>query len=245
MENKKTHAILLYQEELTIATEVLTDEQLGKVIRAIFNKVFNGKDTKLTGAENYSFVSFMKAVNRSIDEYNRIRTNRSLSGSKHTGNQYTRKKMEQNGTNGTGVPILQENGTNGTIPISIPISTPKSISTPIERERKADKSATRTHQTPTLEEVESHCVYLGLSDYTDGTTKSPARLTAEKFYDHFNSVGWVDINNRKIVDWRSRLANWIRDDFQRQQQEKKKRGSTFTDEQTDALITMFTGSANS
>lgn len=92
----------------------------------------------------------------------------------------------------------------------------------------------------TLEEVENYCVYVGLSNFTDGTTKSPARLTAEKFYDHFNSVGWVDINNRKIVDWRSRLANWIRDDYQRQLQQKKKSGQEYSDEQQDALIEILT-----
>lgn len=95
-------------------------------------------------------------------------------------------------------------------------------------------------QTPTLEEVESHCVYLGLSNYTDGTTKSHARQTAEKFYDHFNSVGWVDINNRKIVDWRSRLANWIRDDFQNSLKQRKKSGQEYSDEQQDALIEILT-----
>lgn len=104
------------------------------------------------------------------------------------------------------------------------------------KENKEERESTH----PTLEEVESHCVYLGLSNYTDGTTKSPARLTAEKFYDHFNSVGWVDINNRKIVDWRSRLANWIRDDYQRQLQQKKKSGQEYSDEQQDALIEILT-----
>ena len=92
----------------------------------------------------------------------------------------------------------------------------------------------------TLEEVESHCVYLGLSNYTDGTTKSPARLTAEKFFDHYESIGWVDINDRPIVNWRSRLSNWIRDDFQNSLKQRKKSGQEYSDEQQDALIEILT-----
>lgn len=117
------------------------------------------------------------------------------------------------------------------------LTTPKEY---IEYKKERNEEERVCNAPATLEEVESHCVYLGLSNYTDGTTKSPARLTAEKFYDHFNSVGWVDINNRKIVDWRSRLANWIRDDFQNSLKQRKKSGQEYSDEQQDALIEILT-----
>ena len=39
-------------------------------------------------------------------------------GRKHTGNQYTR-LMEQNGTNGTSVPNLEQNGTDGTVTVTV------------------------------------------------------------------------------------------------------------------------------
>lgn len=91
---------------------------------------------------------------------------------------------------------------------------------------------------PNLEEIENYCVFLGLSDYTDGNKKSIARQTAEKFFDHYESIGWI-VQDRPIVNWRSRLSNWIRDDFYKKQG-KSKKGQEYSDEQQDALIEILT-----
>ena len=82
----------------------LTDEQLGKLFRAIFNYTSTGETTE----EEDIMVAFMFVKNQ-IDldskKYETIKKKRSQAGKNHKGNQYSNgtnwNKMEQNGTNGT------------------------------------------------------------------------------------------------------------------------------------------------
>lgn len=108
--------------------------------------------------------------------------------------------------------------------------------------KKADKSATR-FQVPTIEEIFIECQEQGLSTYDfNGTRKSIAQTTAEAFFNYYESNGWK-VGSNKMKKWKYALKNWIN----REEKYNKQKGggkSVFTDEQTDALITMFTGSAN-
>lgn len=107
---------------------------------------------------------------------------------------------------------------------------------------KADKSATR-FQKPTIEEIYAYSQELGLSTYDyNGQQKSQAQTTAESFFDYYSANGWK-VGKNPMKDWKASLRNWIRKDGQFNKQRGGGRG-TFSDEQTDALITMFTGSAN-
>lgn len=109
--------------------------------------------------------------------------------------------------------------------------------------KKADKSATR-FQKPTIEEIYAYSQELGLSTYDyNGQQKSKAQTTAESFFDYYSANGWK-VGKNPMKDWKASLRNWIRRDKDYKKQSGGGRG-TFSDEQTDALITMFTGSANS
>lgn len=112
-----------------------------------------------------------------------------------------------------------------------------------EIKKKADKSATR-FQKPTIEEIYAYSQELGLSTYDyNGQQKSQAQTTAESFFDYYSANGWKVGGKAAMKDWKASLRNWIRRDKDYKKQSGGGRG-TFTDEQTDALITMFTGSAN-
>ena len=80
----------------------LKNEQLGKLLRAIFNYTINGEITQ----ENDIMIAFLFIKNQlDIDnqKWENIKKVRSEAGKKHKGNQYTNKmeQMEQNGTNGS------------------------------------------------------------------------------------------------------------------------------------------------
>ncbi len=79
---------------------------------------------------------------------------------------------------------------------------------------KAEKSATRSQfSKPTIEECFSYCKELGLSTYDyDGNQKSAAQVTAEKFWDYFESNGWKVGGRATMKDWKSALRNWVRRD---------------------------------
>jgi hypothetical protein len=83
-----------------------------------------------------------------------------------------------------------------------------------EIKKKAEKSATRSQfSKPTIEECFSYCKELGLSTYDyDGNQKSAAQVTAEKFWDYFESNGWKVGGRATMKDWKSALRNWVRRD---------------------------------
>ena len=82
----------------------LSNEQLGKLFRAIFDYTIDGKVTE----DNEILVAFMFIKNQldmDNEKYQDIKQKRSEAGKKHKGNQYTKgnkmEQMEQNGTNGS------------------------------------------------------------------------------------------------------------------------------------------------
>lgn len=82
----------------------LSDEQLGRLFRAIFNYSSTGKITE----DKEILVAFMFIKNQldlDAKKYEDIKKKRSQAGKKHKGNQYTKwnkmEQMNQNGTNGS------------------------------------------------------------------------------------------------------------------------------------------------
>ena len=82
----------------------LSNEQLGKLFRAIFDYTIDGKVTE----DNEILIAFMFIKNQldmDNEKYQDIKQKRSEAGKKHKGNQYTKgnkmEQMEQNGTNGS------------------------------------------------------------------------------------------------------------------------------------------------
>lgn len=84
--------------------KTLKNEQLGKLLRAIFNYTISGEITQ----DNDILIAFMFIKNQldiDAEKWKDIKQKRSEAGKKHKGNQYTNRnkmeQMEQNGTNGT------------------------------------------------------------------------------------------------------------------------------------------------
>lgn len=102
----------------------LSDEQMGKLFRAIFEYEINGNEN-VDNDIRIAFEFIKNQLNIDAAKWNDERNKRSEAGKKHTGNQYTRHKnkteqmeqcskcsteMEQNGTNGTnGTDNVNEN----------------------------------------------------------------------------------------------------------------------------------------
>ena len=63
---------------------------------------------------------------------------------------------------------------------------------------------------PTLEEVKEY------------VKSHLLKVDAEKFYDHYNSLGWVNINGVPIRDWRATCRNWHRKNDNATEEELKK-----------------------
>lgn len=60
-----------------------------------------------------------------------------------------------------------------------------------------------TFPTPTLDELRSYCLENGMEDFN-----------YEKFYNHYESNGWLNKNGTEIQNWKAKVRYWYKDDEQ-------------------------------
>ena len=60
-----------------------------------------------------------------------------------------------------------------------------------------------TPPTPTLDELRSYCLENGMEDFN-----------YEKFYNHYESNGWINKNGSEIKNWKAKVRYWYKDDEQ-------------------------------
>lgn len=60
-----------------------------------------------------------------------------------------------------------------------------------------------TSPTPTLDELRSYCLENGMEDFN-----------YEKFYNHYESNGWINKNGSEIKNWKAKVRYWYKDDEQ-------------------------------
>ena len=60
-----------------------------------------------------------------------------------------------------------------------------------------------TSPTPTLDELRSYCLENGMEDFN-----------YEKFYNHYESNGWINKNGTEIKNWKAKVRYWYKDDEQ-------------------------------
>lgn len=140
--------------------KTLKNEQLGKLLRAIFDYTINGEITQ----DSEIIVPFMFIKNQldmDLKKWQDIKRKRSEAGKKHTGNQYTNddkwNKMEQNGTNGT-----------------VNVNENVNVNVINKKENIKRKSFIK----PTLQEVEEYC------------KERNNNIDPQQFIDFYESKGW-------------------------------------------------------
>lgn len=210
MASKKGFLLLNNQIEII---ETLTDEQAGQLLKAFYD--YNlGKEIKLNGLmltvfSNFKIVfdeneqkyqetceknkknieNYWKRVKeQNTNEYDRIQSNTNV---------YERKRMNTMATN---ININTNKNINTNLNTNINLNeNNKNINNNIKSER--DQSFTPT-ASPTLDEIFDYSVSLGIND----------KDYCEKFYNHYESIGWVNGTGREIKNWKLIFNNWLKKD---------------------------------
>ena len=206
---------LLLNNQIEII-EDLSDEQAGQLLKAFYD--YNlGKEIKLNGLmltvfSNFKIVfdeneqkyqetceknkknieNYWKRVKeQNTNEYERIQSNT---------NEYERKRMNTMATN------ININ-TNKNININTNTNTNTNINTNklnnninINKSER-DQSFTPT-ASPTLAEIYNYACSLDIND----------KDYCEKFYNHYESIGWVNGTGREIKNWKLVFNNWLKKD---------------------------------
>lgn len=197
--DKKSFVLFL---DLKETIDSLSDSQAGKLFKGIFHYQKTG-EVNLKGTLKTLFLNIKNTLDRNDQKWEDIKKKRSEAGKKHTGNQYTRQKMEQ----------MEQNGTNGTVSVSENVNVNVSVS---EKEKKKEKKdgtkmfltlpdvATALPPTPSLLDIQSYGLKLGAS-----------QEYCEKFYNYYESIGWVNGNGIEIKNWKLVFSNWYKEDVAR------------------------------
>ena len=210
MASKK--GFLLLNNQIKII-ETLTDEQAGQLLKAFYD--YNlGKEIKLNGLmltvfSNFKIVfdeneqkyqetceknkknieNYWKRVKeQNTNEYDRIQSNTNV---------YERKRMNTMATN---ININTNKNINTNLNTNINLNeNNKNINNNIKSER--DQSFTPT-ASPTLAEIYNYACSLDIND----------KDYCEKFYNHYESIGWVNGTGREIKNWKLVFNNWLKKD---------------------------------
>ena len=210
MASKKGFLLLNNQIEII---ETLTDEQAGQLLKAFYD--YNlGKEIKLNGLmltvfSNFKIVfdeneqkyqetceknkknieNYWKRVKeQNTNEYDRIQSNTS---------EYERKRMNTMATN---ININTNKNINTNLNTNINLNeNNKNINNNIKSER--DQSFTPT-ASPTLAEIYNYACSLDIND----------KDYCEKFYNHYESIGWVNGTGQEIKNWKLVFNNWLKKD---------------------------------
>ena len=167
--------------------------------------------------------AFIKAsINAGEAKFEEVKEKRAAAGRRHKGNQYTRtndmeqmEQMEQmehlfqNGTNGT---YQNQNQNQNQSPL-------KGVCVNAHaRTREGDvvdaPAKLVSTSIPTQEEVRAYFKKI------NGTP-----IQADRFFNHWESVGWVRSDGRLLKSWEAAARQWVLDDFKQNQIKNESNGN--------------------
>ena len=208
MASKKGFLLLNNQYEVI---ETLNDEQAGQLLKAFFD--YNlGKEIKLNGLMRTVFNNFKVVFDENEQKYQE-----KCEKNKQNIENYWKKIKEQN-TNEyeciqSNTNVYEKIRTN-TMATNININ--KNINTNINtntnksklnnnniniNKSERDQSFTPT-ASPTPAEIYNYACSLDIND----------KDYCEKFYNHYESIGWVNGTGREIKNWKLVFNNWLKKD---------------------------------
>ena len=195
-------SFILYNDQKEVIDE-LNDEQAGKLFKAIYEYNVNQKET-LTGILKLVFIPFKTSFDRDEEKWEEIIEKRSEAGKKHTGNQYTRKKEKEIGTNGTSVPKMEQNGTNGTVSVSDSVSVNDNVNVNVN-----DSVSVSVNNKPLTNRPHYHTEILNYCLLKfKGYDKMELEKIAEKIFNHYEKTNW-----KGVGDWKERVELWVSNDI--------------------------------
>ena len=202
MASKKGFLLLNNQIE---TIETLTDEQAGQLLKAFY--YYNtGREVKLKGLMKTVFNNFKVVFDENEQKYQeKCEKNKQnienywkkVKEEQSNTNEYERKRMNTMATN---ININKNINTNLNTNTNINLNkNNKNINNNIKSERENINTPTAS---PTLDDVFSYSISKGFND----------KKYCEKFYNHYESVGWVNGTGREIKNWKLVFNNWIEKD---------------------------------
>lgn len=200
MASKKGFILLNNQIE---TIETLTDEQAGQLLKAFY--YYNtGREVKLKGLMKTVFNNFKVVFDENEQKYQE----KCEKNKQNIENYWKKVKEEQSNTNEYERKRMNTMATN--ININKNINTNTNINTNKSKlnnnnininKSERDQNFTPT-ASPTLAEIYNYACSLDIND----------KDYCERFYNHYESIGWVNGTGREIKNWKLVFNNWLKKD---------------------------------
>ena len=211
MATKKGFLLLNNQIEII---ETLTDEQAGQLLKAFYD--YNiGNEIKLKGLMKTVFNNFKIVFDENEQKYQeKCEKNKQnienywkkVKEEQSNTNEYERKRMNTMATNiniNKNINTNLNTNTNTNINLN---ENNKNINNNIKSERENINTPTAS---PTLDDIFSYSISKGFNN----------KKYCEKFYNHYESIGWVNGTGREIKNWKLIFNNWLEKDKKNMKEE--------------------------
>lgn len=158
--------------------EKLTDQELGRLFRALFKYSETGERQELAGRESIAFDFIADDIDRAKEAYE-------AKCEKNRANASERKRTQANDTQTSQAKDKSKSKTKE--------ETKSKENTP---PKSPQGDVSKRFTPPTLEEVTAYC-------QERGSTVNP-----KQFYDYFSEGGWVDSKGQKVRNWKQKILTW-------------------------------------
>ena len=212
MASKKGFLLLNNQIE---TIETLTDEQAGQLLKAFY--YYNtGREVKLKGLMKTVFNNFKVVFDENEQKYQE----KCEKNKQNIENYWKKVKEEQSNTNEYERKRMNTMATNININKNINKNINTNINTNINENNKNINNNIKSERennidtptaSPTLDDIFSYSISKGIED----------KNYCEKFYNHYESIGWVNGTGREIKNWKLVFNNWIAKDKEKKKSKKE------------------------
>lgn len=190
----KKESFILYTEQKAVLDK-LSDEQAGKLIKAIYEYEETGVMPQLDNILDLVITPFKLALDKNDDKWQETKQKRREAGK--IGAEIKKQKQAKQANanfakndeaNLASVNFDKQTEANEAVNVNVN----DNVNVNVIKE----KSERKTFTPPTLEEIEKYIQEKELS------------VDSKKFYDYFTEGNWIDSNGNQVKNWKQKLITW-------------------------------------
>jgi uncharacterized protein YdaU (DUF1376 family) len=196
-------AVLFYTSDFLTGTRFMTHEQIGKYITLLCLQHQQGHLTEedmLKICERHDERIFKKFE---IDEnglYFNVRMDKEIAKRHAYSESRRNNRMSNKGTTSIHMSntckSYEEHMENENEDVNKDIDIEKKRECEGEKGKKRERAEKKKFIPPTLEEIQSYC------------TERNSGVDPKKFFDYYETSGWVDAKGQKVRNWKQKLITW-------------------------------------
>ena len=171
--------------------DLLTDAELGQLIRAVMDYVETGQPPDLPAGPQMAFAFISAQIDRDMKKYQEVIEKRRAAGS--AGGKHKASKAKQE------VASLANASTCYQAVTNLPDNENDNDNVNDIKKKDTKVSKEKSFQPPTVENVREYCQEGGY------------KVDAECFVNFYESKGWM-VGKNRMKDWKAAVRNWSRND---------------------------------